>query len=227
MNPARLYSTEIRKAAHAANETMVQCEVIYFTRRYNIYWLPRGRLLAAGCVAARGGVIPAMEYSEPCAIFLLFLPLPLGPLHVLLHRDGCTLMSVGMAAHSRPQGRRHTHVLRDGSTLTSTGMAAHSRPQGRTDSTRSCTAGAVHHGLLLDGVVHHELPMARAVHHGLLLAGAVHHGLLLDGVVHHVLLLDGVVHHELLPGGRHRRNDRKKEKLDRIGEKEGIVVSRK
>jgi len=41
-------------------------------------------LLAAGCVAARGGVIPAMEYSESCAILLLCLLLPLCSPHVLL-----------------------------------------------------------------------------------------------------------------------------------------------
>jgi len=127
-----------------------------------------------------------------------------------------------MATHSRPQGWRYTHVLRDGSTLTSSGKELYT-----TGCPRLLLDGVVLHGLLLDGVVHHELLVARAVHHGLLLAGAVHQGLLQDGVVHHVLLLDGVVHHELLPGGRHRRNDRKKEKLDRIGEKEGIVVSRK
>jgi len=72
----------------------------------------------------------------------------------------------------------------------------------------------------------------------LLLDGVVHHGLLLDEVVHHGLLLDGVLHHEAAAGwGRTPRccclgegiveNDRKEEKLDRIGGKEGIVVSRK
>ena len=43
------------------------------------------KLQATGCLAARGGVIPAMEYSESCAILLLCpLPPPQGPLHVLL-----------------------------------------------------------------------------------------------------------------------------------------------
>ena len=91
-----------------------------------------------------------MEYSESCAILLLCLPLPQGPLHVLL-----------------------------------------------------------------EGVVDHEQ--------------------LLAGVVDHVQLLAGVVDHELLLARlgmyttccRPRRNDRKKEKLDRIGRKDRIVVSRK
>ena len=60
-------TTEVSNAAHAANETMVQCEVIYFTRWYNIYCalgqLPRGQA-ADGC---KGRNIPAMEYSELCA----------------------------------------------------------------------------------------------------------------------------------------------------------------
>ena len=71
--------------------------------------------------------------------------------------------------------------------------------------------------------------LAGAGWHWLRLAGAVHHGLLLEGVVHHGLLLArlGLYTMRLLPGGRHRRNDRKKEKLDWIGGKDSILVCRK
>merc|ERR1719233_399839 len=209
-------------------------------RRYNIYWQPRG-LAAGGWLCSCEGRSNS-SHGILRTLRNLSSPPPRPPARPPALRYGGTLTSPGMAAHSRPQGWRYTHFLKVGGTLTSSGKELY-------------TTGR--HGLLLDGVVHHELLVARAVHHGLLLAGAVrqgllqdgvvhhvllldgvvhrelpiagavHHGLLLDGVVHHVLLLKGVVHQELLPGGRHRRNDRKKEKLDRIGEKEGIVVSRK
>merc|ERR1711970_1553780 len=90
--------------------------------------------MAAGCATARGGVIQAMEYSESCAIFLLFLPLPLGPLHVLLpcllelYTTSCCLL-----------GTVHHGLLLDG--VVHHGLLLD---------------WVVHHGLLLDGVVHHE-----------------------------------------------------------------------
>jgi len=67
---------------------MVQCEVIYFMVMHNI--LEYTGLLARGMAAdgwlcdCEGRSIPAMEYSESCAILLLCLLLPLCPLHVLL-----------------------------------------------------------------------------------------------------------------------------------------------
>ena len=81
-------TTEIRNAAHAANETMVQCEVIYFMVMHNILvytGLPaRGKAAYGRLCNCEGRSIPAMEYSESCAILLLCLLLPLCPLHVLL-----------------------------------------------------------------------------------------------------------------------------------------------
>ena len=60
-------TTEVSNAAHAANETMIRCEV-FISREGTIYTalgqLPRG-LAADGC---KGRNIPAMEYSELCAM---------------------------------------------------------------------------------------------------------------------------------------------------------------
>ena len=117
---------EIREAAHAANETMVQCEVIYFTRRYNIYWQPRG--LAAGgwlcsCEGRSNSSHGILRTLRNLSSLSPSPPRP--PARPPALRDGGTLTSPGMAAHSRPQGWRYTHVLRDGGTLASTGMAAH------------------------------------------------------------------------------------------------------
>ena len=48
---------EIRNAAHAANATVVQCEVIYFRILHNILvYTHVAWLLTTGCTVARGGV---------------------------------------------------------------------------------------------------------------------------------------------------------------------------
>ena len=64
-------TTEIRNAAHAAYETEVQCKVIYFMVIHNIIvytgQLARSIAADADCASVRGGVIPAVEYSESCA----------------------------------------------------------------------------------------------------------------------------------------------------------------
>ena len=51
----RFSPSENSKAAHAANETVVKCEVLYFTRRYNIYG-SAGQLPRVLAAAARGGI---------------------------------------------------------------------------------------------------------------------------------------------------------------------------
>ena len=64
-------TTEIRNAAHAAYETEVQFKVIYFMVIHNIIvytgQLARSVAADADCASVRGGVIPAVEYSESCA----------------------------------------------------------------------------------------------------------------------------------------------------------------
>ena len=134
-------TAEIREAAHAANETMVQCEVVYFTTRYNIYCplgrLPRG-LAADGCEGRSNSSHGILRTLRNLSSLSPSPPRP--PARPPALRDGGTLTSPGMAAHSRPQGWRYTHVLRDGSTLASSGKELY---------TTACSR------LLLDGVVLH------------------------------------------------------------------------
>ena len=134
-------TAEIRNAAHAANETVVQCEVIYFMVMHNI--LEYTGLLARGMAAdgwlcdCEGRSIPAMEYSESCAILLLCLLLPLGPLHVLLE---------GVVDHEQLLAGVVDHVVQ-----LLQGVVDHGQLLG----------GVVDHGQLLEGGVRHELLLAR------------------------------------------------------------------
>ena len=55
LGPFPRCTTEIRNAANAANETVVQCKVLYFTRRYNIFG-SAGQLPHVLAAAARGEI---------------------------------------------------------------------------------------------------------------------------------------------------------------------------
>ena len=92
-------------------------------------------LVYTGCATVRGGVIPAMEYSESSAI-LLCLPLPQSPLHVLIE---------GVVDHRQLLAG----VVDRGQLLE--GVVEHEQ----------LLAGVIHHGLLLAGGVRHELLLAR------------------------------------------------------------------
>ena len=96
--------------------------------------------------SCEGRSIPAMEYSESCAILLLCLLLPLCPLHVLLegvvdHRQ----LLEGVVDHKQLLAG----VVDRGQLLE--GVVEHEQ----------LLAGVIHHGLLLAGGVRHELLLAR------------------------------------------------------------------
>ena len=99
-------------------------------------------LLARGMAAdgwlcdCEGRSIPAMEYSESCAILLLCLLLPLGPLHVLLE---------GVVDHEQLLAGVVDHVVQ-----LLQGVVDHGQ----------LLAGVVDHGQLLEGGVGHELLLA-------------------------------------------------------------------
>merc|ERR1719244_2088061 len=122
--------------------------------------------MAAGCATARGGVIPAMEYSESCAIFLLFLPLPLGPLHVLLpcllelYPTSCCLLGWDCTPWAAA-GWGCTPRAAAGWGCTPRGCCwMGSYTTGccwmRSYTTGCCWMGFYTTRLLLDGVVHHD-----------------------------------------------------------------------
>ena len=67
--------TEIRNTAHAADKTVVQCEVIYFMEMHNILvytgLLAQGMAADTGCATARGGVFQPWN-TPSLALFNFF-----------------------------------------------------------------------------------------------------------------------------------------------------------
>merc|ERR1711970_1072569 len=161
--------------------------------------------MAAGCATARGGVIQAMEYSESCAIFLLFLPLPLGPLHVLLpcllelYTTSCCWLGLYI-----------TRLLLDG-------VVHHEAAAGW-----GCTPrGGCWMGLYTTGYCWMGLYTT-----GCCWMGSYTTGCCWMGLYTRRLLLDGVVHHDAAAWGK-ASSKMIGRRESWIGGKEGIVVSRK
>ena len=71
-------TTENRNAAHAANETVVKCEVLYFTTRYNIYG-SAGQLPRVLAAAARGGIFQPWNTLNFAQSFFSFSSSPRAP----------------------------------------------------------------------------------------------------------------------------------------------------